>query len=392
MGTDYHPASPESRPFSRETRPFTRENPPQGHYSTATGEWDGQLPHIEVAAAAADQFEAETPNWPGILTRMKWTRAVIRTFKLPPPQAALLNEIAYRDGKGIGCTATMETLALDTGYNEKSIRRAIQALEQTGVIIAHGNPGQKKIMGLPVRNGQLLWPTPDRESGVCVPRRLKPRTESPGFVQSGETKPRSESPGLEPTPDRESGVEEPHQSLTSDRETGVLTNPGQRDRATPVRESDITRNKQGREREEYINFSLISSSNSGSPVRESEVANPRQEHEQKRIRALVVQNWPLLEKNGWNFLEPAIRHYQTYGITYLQRDLRVKRENLEKEEEATRTCFHCNTVHESTDQLRECAMCHDPKCISEMNPCYRIGCDGKPRSRSRAGPQSRQRK
>ena len=257
MGTDYHPASPESRPFSRETRPFARENPPKGHYSTATGEWDGQLPHIEVAAAAADQFEAETPNWPGILTRMKWTRAVIRTFKLPPPQAALLNEIAYRDGKGIGCTATMETLALDTGYNEKSIRRAIPALEQTGVIIAHGNPGQKKIMGLPVRNGQLPWPTPVTESGVSIDEERKSRTEGPGFLQSGAIKPRTESPVLEPTPVTESGVQEPHQSLTPVTESGVLTNPGQRVRVTPVTESDITRNKKVREKNIFFSLTFL---------------------------------------------------------------------------------------------------------------------------------------
>ena len=49
----------------------------------------------------------------------------------------------------------------------------------------------------------------------------------------------------------------------------------------------------------------------------------------------MVQDWPLLEKNGWQLLEAAIRHYQTHGITYLHRELRIKRENLELEERTT---------------------------------------------------------
>ena len=125
---------------------------------------------------------------------------------------------------------------------------------------------------------------------------------------------------------------------------------------------------------------------------ESDVPKQSSAPEHERIRALVVQNWPLLEKNGWQFLEASIRHYQTHGITYLQRDLRIKQENLERAEMATRTCAHCSTVHASTDQLRECVICHEPKCISEMSPCHRAGCDGKPASRNRAGPQSRQRR
>ena len=54
-------------------------------------------------------------------------------------------------------------------------------------------------------------------------------------------------------------------------------------------------------------------------------------------------------------------------------------------------CEYCNTVHDSTDQLRECAMCDEPNWASQMSPCQRISCNGKPASRNRARPQSRQR-
>ena len=339
--------NPHPERISAKTTPW----PPHDHYSTDSGEWDGQLPHSDIADQSNDPAQYQSPNWPTLLERMLWTRAIIRAYKLPPPQAAVLNEIAFRDGRGRGCTATMETLALDTGYNEKSIRRATQALEQKNIIIAQGNPGQKKIMVLPVKDGQLPWPTPVRESGVSAHDNPQPRSESPGFDQQRELQPRSQSPGLTPTPVRESGV-------------APAANPEHQ--PEPPRQQPTS-------------------------VTESEVTDQRPNHELERIRALVVQNWPMLEKNGWEFLEAAIKHYKTYGITYLQRDLRVKQENLQRQEQATRTCGHCNTVHESTDQLRECAMCHKPKCVSEMNPCHRDGCDGKQASRSRSRPQSRQR-
>ena len=391
MGTDYHRATSDSIPFDGEKRPLIACEPPQRHYSADTGQWDGQLPHSDITVQSNDPAQHQGPNWPTLLERMLWTRRVIRSLSLTAPQAAVLNEIAFRDGRGLGCTATMATIGLDTAYNEKSVRTAIKGLEAKKIILSNGAAGQKKILTLPVFNGQLIEPTPVRDSGVPA------NTES--------------------TPVTSSGVSAEAQVPTPVRNSGVGADPGNKFRATPVTGSDITLNKHKTEREEYILLSLMSGSNSSSPVTDSGVApdddpEPRSEvpgstatsagesdvpkqsgaPEHERIRALVVQNWPLLEKNGWQFLEASIRHYQTHGITYLQRDLRIKQENLERAEMATRTCAHCSTVHDSTDQLRECVMCHEPKCISEMSPCHRAGCDGKPASRNRAGPQSRQRR
>ena len=210
MGTDYHRATSDSIPPEGERRPVIQPEPPQGHYSAATGEWDGQLPHAEIAAQSQEPSQLQSPNWPNLLQRMEWTRATIRAHKLPPPQAAVLNEIAYRDGRGRGCTATMETIALDTGYNEKSVRRAIKGLEKRQVILGHGGAGQKKLLGLPVRNGHLYFQTPVRESGVATAaespnpgQRVRGCHRSPGLPPKPQ--PRSESPGLRPTPVRESG-------------------------------------------------------------------------------------------------------------------------------------------------------------------------------------------
>ena len=125
---------------------------PQSHYSPTTGEWDGQLPLPQIATSVP------TPNWPDIPERITWTRAVTRAYKLPPSQASVLNQIANRDDRVHGCTASMRTLSLDTGFNEKTVRKALQALNEKQLILAHHRPGKTKIIGLPIKNSQLPWP------------------------------------------------------------------------------------------------------------------------------------------------------------------------------------------------------------------------------------------
>ena len=333
MGTDYHRATSDSIPSKGERRPVIQPAPPQGHYSAATGEWNGQLPHAEIAAQSQDPGQIQSPNWPNLLQRMEWTRATIRAHKLPPPQAAVLNEIAYRDGRGKGCTATMETIALDTGYNEKSVRRAIKGLEQRQVILGHGGPGQKKLLGLPVRNGHLYFPTPVRESGVAT------------------------APA--PTPVRESGVE---------------ANPGQRVRGTPVRESDITSIEQ-RERH-ILNNDPLSLRSLSSPDTESGVRD-------NQIALIVQENWPLLQDAGWDRLGGAIKHYQAYGLEYLRRDLERKTAEVKKASLAARTCVHCQKIHESPDQVKPCVRCEDPICESSSSGCRQNPCHRKSRSHNR---------
>ena len=380
MGTDYHRATAESIPLTGETRPVIRHEAPHGHYSANTGEWDGQLPHAEVAALAEKQPNHEAPYWPGIIQRMEWARTIIRAHQLPPPQAAVLNEIVFRDGRGLGCTATIATIALDTGYADRAIRNAIKGLDEKGLILNQGAPGQKKILGLPVKDGQLPLPTSAPDAGVAA----NPGTRDRGLTENQATEPRHQMPGFNSTPAPDAGVGH---------------NPGTRDRATPARGADITKSKQEREKQENVNLSLTSSSNSGSPepdagvaphdnpqprsempgsrpvsVAKSDLAHQSTTPEQDRIRDLVVQNWPLLEQGGWDFLDPAIRHYQTHGIIYLERDLRIKSDNLRKAELATRTCVHCGTVHETTDNVKACIRCEDSICVDERSSCRQHTC------------------
>ena len=232
MGTDYHRATSDSIPIQDENRPIAHHAPPQGHYSADTGEWDGQLPNADIVAPQPSGPEIQFQNWPTILERMAWARRVIRSHRLPPPQAAVLNEVVYRDGRGNGCSATMETLALDTGYNEKSIRTAIQGLENRTLVMSAGGPGRKKFLTLPVQDGLLLEPTPVTGSGV------KPK-------------------GKSKTPVTSSGVETDNKRPTPVRDTGVEPNPGNRFRATPVTGSDITGIKQEEREKNIFSFSFV---------------------------------------------------------------------------------------------------------------------------------------
>ena len=166
MVKEYHPDTPETRPFRKENEGFQGHRPPQRHYSPESGEWDGQLPHANIVSPQPNGPEIEVPNWPPILHRMGWARSMIRTHRLTPPQAAVLNEVVYRDGRGNGCSATMETMALDTGYNEKSIRTAIQRLETKSLILSAGGAGQKKLLRLPVQDGVFREPTPVTDSDI----------------------------------------------------------------------------------------------------------------------------------------------------------------------------------------------------------------------------------
>ena len=196
MVKEYHPDTPETRPFKKDNEGFKGHSPPQRHYSPESGEWDGQLPHADIVAPQPNGPEIEVPTWPPILDRMRWARIMIRTHRLPPPQAAVLNEVVYRDGRGNGCSATMETLALETGYNEKSIRTAIQGLEAKNLILSAGGAGQKKLLRLPVQNGELMAPTPVRGSGV----------KGKGSDQTTVRDSGVESEGRAPTPVTGSGV------------------------------------------------------------------------------------------------------------------------------------------------------------------------------------------
>ena len=334
MATDYHLHPTGSIPGPSASRSHAPLPGSHGHYSTDAGHWDGQLPHAEVVDLANHSPEPTVANWPGIIQRLQWTRAVIRAHHLPPPQAAVLNEIAYRDGQGRGFTGTMLTLALDTGYNEKSIRRAIKPLQAKGLIIAYGNPGQKKLLGLPVKGGELPWPAPVRESADASHEESEPRTNSPELMQ---------------TPVRESGLSEGGQRPT----LGI--------------HSDTARTRQEGQREEHVNVPFNPTDGFGSVNRG---AGPNADV----IQELVRENWELLQDSGWQRLTAAIRHYQQHGLEYLRRDLQRKETEIRKADLAARTCVHCQTVHETPDYVQSCPKCEGLICVSEASSCRQHPC------------------
>ena len=342
MVKEYHPDTPETRPFKKDNEGFKGHSPPQRHYSPESGEWDGQLPHADIVAPQPNGPEIEVPTWPPILDRMRWARIMIRTHRLPPPQAAVLNEVVYRDGRGNGCSATMETLALETGYNEKSIRTAIQGLEAKNLILSAGGAGQKKLLRLPVQNGELMEPTPVRCSGV-------------------------KGKGSDQTTVRDSGVESEGRAPTPVTGSGVEANPGNRFRATPVTGSDITRSKRGeRENKIYSSLSLRSSSSTSSPVTGSGV-------EDAEIERLVEDNWTVL-KQFWNHQGGATSTYRRKGLEFTLNDIEEKRQKAEALDLAARTCVHCHTVRDSADEVKPCPRCEDPICVYEGSSCRQNSC------------------
>ena len=266
----------------------------------------------------------------------------------------MLNEVVYRDGRGNGCSATMETMALDTGYNEKSIRTAIQRLETKGLILSAGGAGQKKLLRLPVQDGVLMEPTPVTGSGV----------ETEGRAPTPVTGSGVETEGRAPTPVTGSGVETEGRAPTPVTGSGVETEG----RApTPVTGSDITRNKQG-EREKSIFYSLShsSSSSSGSPVRGSGVNDAE-------IERLVEDDWTVL-KQFWNHQGGATSTYRRKGLEFTLKDIEEKRQKAEALDLAARTCVHCRTVRDSADEVKPCPRCEDPICMYEGSSCRQNSC------------------
>ena len=337
MGTDYHRATSDSIPIQGENRPIPHHAPPQGHYSADTGEWDGQLPNADIVAPQPNGPEIQLHNWPTILDRMAWARRVIRSLRLPPPQAAVLNEVVYRDGRGNGCSATMETLALDTGYNEKSVRTAIQGLENQTLVLSAGGPGRKKFLTLPVQDGLLLEPTPVTGSEVKPKGKSKTPVRGSGVEEIGE-----------PTPVKGSGVETNNSDLTPVRDSGVEPNPGNRFRATPVTGSDITGIKR-EEREKDIYFSLCpsSSGSTGFPATVSPGLTIQ------KLKDWSRRTWPFL-KQFWNHQGGATTTYRRKGLDFTIQDIAEKREKAGAADLAARTCVHCRTVRDTADEVKAC--------------------------------------
>ena len=449
MATDYHRGQNQAIPTEGENRPVITHGPPQGHYSADSGEWDGQLPHTEILQGT----EPDYSGYPGPVARRQWATMLGINFNLSGGERAILQSYAHDAGTPRGCWKSAATMAHELGYNEDFIRDARKKLIQLGILTDQGrvNRAQKVTLNMNVTgpdtrlrqdqtgcDTRLARNVTGSDTGLREPVEqgkpgMRPGYEdvtgcdtaskpgvTPGKLKGTEKREREDlynfslipgsnfsSPGVTPDYATAETAGQARKALTSDKQSesepsdrAELRSESRRLSSTSAPDAGVEQQSMGQTpvRDSGVETPQASEPTIGTPAqgRTSDSVSgapeqpPNPEHE--RIRALVVQNWPLIEKSGWQFLDAAVKHYRTHGITYLQRDLRIKRDNLEKAELATRTCAHCNTVHEGPDQLRPCVMCNEPKCVSHLSPCQRTGCQGKPNPRGRDGPTSRQRK
>uniref|UniRef100_UPI003AF62E4A helix-turn-helix domain-containing protein n=1 Tax=Thiolapillus sp. TaxID=2017437 RepID=UPI003AF62E4A len=85
-----------------------------------------------------------------------------------PEKPVLVALAEHVGGAGRECWPSLARLALMTGYSERTVRRALRALEAAGLVRIERRPGRPALYSL------NLSTTPDRESGA--PGQSVPRT------------------------------------------------------------------------------------------------------------------------------------------------------------------------------------------------------------------------
>ena len=83
-----------------------------------------------------------------ITTRINRAYLWIRNGNLPPSQAAVLAYVAFRDGSERGCYASVATIASETGWSERTVKRSLKTLTIYGVISCQPRPGKTTIYRL----------------------------------------------------------------------------------------------------------------------------------------------------------------------------------------------------------------------------------------------------
>ena len=391
MGTDYHRGPSESIPTQAANRPEPTHAPPQGHYSADTGEWNGQLPHTEILQST----EPDYPDYPSPVTRRRWATTVGINFNLSGGERAILQAYAHDCGTPEGCWKSAATMSYELGYNEDFIRDARKKLLKIGVLKDQGRRyrAQRVTLNMSV-------------TGSDTRLQENPAPAKPGLTPGYKNQTGSHTRLQDAPPQTKPGVTPGYEDQTG---CHTRSKPG----VTPGKLKGTER-----EEREYIdNLSLNSGSSFSSPgvtpgftdrrrtinddqalqatpateseATESEVTPPAHTPEQERIRAVVVENWPLLAAGGWLALKPALDHYLEFGLTYLHTDLKIKQEELHKKERNARTCVHCNTVHQTPDQVEKCPRCEKTICSSRAASCRQNTCFRKPSDGGDKGPPNR---
>ena len=344
MAKEYHPAPAETIPSRSENQPVIGHAPPQDHYSTTSGEWDGQLPHAELVHDATPDYS----GYPGPVDRRKWATGIGIAFGLSGTERSILQSYAHDAGTPQGCWKSAATMAYELGHHEKSIRDARDKFLELGILQDAGRRNRARRLTL---NFDVTGPD----------TRLQPDSaESKPGVTPGYNDVTGDVTGSDARIDRNvTGPDTRLQPDTAESNPGLTPgynnvtgpeariNPG----LTPGKvELSINIERENNNK----SLSFPSTSNSGSPGLTPGFRARSPTHDEDPIEALVNENWTLLQEAGWGFLGGAIKHYKRYGLDYLRNDLDQKRKELERASLVARTCVHCRTVHDSTDQVSRC--------------------------------------
>ena len=114
------------------------------------------------------QLNPDVSSYPDYFQRDEWVTARITQFSLTVGEGAVLRRIAHYAGTKAGCWAGIDRIAADIGSHEKTVRRALKALVQHGLIEEEGRKDRTKILTLCFDSGQNARFTVD-ETGHFVP-------------------------------------------------------------------------------------------------------------------------------------------------------------------------------------------------------------------------------
>ena len=179
MAISRHPVSPSVSVSSpkRPGSPASSSGPsPTPHYDSTTGSWDGQLPHPDIVdgdLSVAGILEKPSEAWPSIIERDSFVDVAAVTLQLSACQTAVFRRIAFRSGSASqGCWESQENLGLYLGYKRRAIQRALDHLQDVGLIhkttAFHGH--HKSNCYTPIfRISHLRTRSANEDPAICVP-------------------------------------------------------------------------------------------------------------------------------------------------------------------------------------------------------------------------------
>ena len=334
MAKEYHRVTSETIPVPSDNRPKMERQPPRSHYSTESGEWDGQLTHAELVHSATPDY----PNYPGPVARRQWATKVGIAFNLSAGERSVLQAYAHDSGTPNGCWKAGATIGYELGYTEDFVGDARAKLVKLDILKYAGLQKRAKRFTL---NFDVTWPDTGSEKSVT----------------------RSDTGLQRDNPDTNPGVTPSYKDVTR---SDTRVKPG----VTPGK-LKVTEN---REREDNnISLSFSSISNSGSPGLTPGYRSQSPTTEDLEIERLVVDNWPVL-KDFWNHQGGATTTYRKKGFAFTVDDIAEKRQKTESLQLAARTCVHCRTVRDRADEVKTCPRCEEPICVDVGSSCRQNSC------------------